>query len=93
MKRKIIFWTVLLGLFSCEKKENLERISSKENDDSLKKIERPQPEEKIKKDVINIVAVGDIMIGSAYPSKKYLPEDDFSPLKNFLPHHLLEDIF
>jgi len=88
VKRKIIFWAVLLGLFSCEKKENLEKISSKESDDSLKKIERPQPEEKIKKDVINIVAVGDIMIGSAYPSKKYLPKDDaagsFSEVKNYL---------
>ena len=88
MKRKIIFWAVLLGLFSCEKKENLERISSKEKDDSLKKIESPQLEEKLKKDVINIVAVGDIMIGSAYPSKKYLPKDDatgsFSEVKNHL---------
>ena len=88
MKRKIIFWTVLLGLFSCEKKENLEKISSKESDDPLKKIELPQPEEKLKKDIINIVAVGDIMIGSAYPSKKYLPKDDaagsFSEVKNHL---------
>ena len=88
MKRKIIFWAVFLGLFSCEKKENLEKISSKESDDSLKKIELPQPEEKLKKDVINIVAVGDIMIGSAYPSKKYLPKDDaagsFSEVKNHL---------
>jgi len=49
VKRKIIFWAVILGLFSCEKKENLEKISSKEKDDSLKKIESLQREEKLKR--------------------------------------------
>jgi hypothetical protein len=34
-----------------------------------------------KKDTINIVAVGDVMIGSAYPDKSNLPKDD--ALKSF----------
>lgn len=42
----------------------------------------------IKKDTISIVAVGDIMIGSAYPSKSNLPSDDgvnsFKAVESFL---------
>lgn len=42
----------------------------------------------IKKDTISIVAVGDIMIGSAYPSKSNLPPDDgvnsFKTVESFL---------
>jgi len=42
----------------------------------------------IKKDTISIVGVGDIMIGSAYPSKSNLPSDDgvnsFKAVESFL---------
>lgn len=42
----------------------------------------------IKKDTISIAAVGDIMIGSAYPSKSNLPSDDgvnsFKAVESFL---------
>ena len=49
VKRKIIFWAVLLGLFSCEKKRIWKKYLPKRMMIRSKKIERPQPEEKIKK--------------------------------------------
>lgn len=40
-------------------------------------VQQAQPDSaRVKKDTISIVAVGDIMLGSAYPSKSNLPPDD-----------------
>ncbi|MBB6499747.1 CapA family protein [Pedobacter cryoconitis] len=42
---------------------------------------------KAKKDTLSIVAVGDLMLGSAYPSKSNLPADDArGSFKNVLPY-------
>lgn len=66
-----------LSLLSCEKSQ------ASPNEKPMQEITT-----KTEKDTINIVAVGDIMIGSAFPSEDYLPKDDaqnsFSEVKNYL---------
>lgn len=91
MKKTTTLFLILLNLISCsEKNKENEKIvdeipieSQSITADTLEKnLEKNLP------DTLNIVAVGDIMIGSAYPSKSYLPKDDgkesFSEVKDFL---------
>lgn len=74
----LITYCIILVLFSCKK----------DNKEKLLPINKVLVEENNVKDTINIVAVGDIMIGASYPSKKYLPKDDainsFSEVSKYL---------
>ncbi len=55
------------------------------NEDQAKKVE-------VKEDVITIVAVGDIMIGSAFPSTAYLPPNDAKDSFKAVEKYLKGDI-
>ncbi|MDO4764091.1 MAG: CapA family protein, partial [Flavobacteriaceae bacterium] len=54
----------------------------------MPKLEEIEPEILPSKDTLSIVAVGDIMIGSAFPSEEFLPKDDglnsFDAVKEYL---------
>lgn len=76
----IFLFTCSFSLFHCQKETKPIVVSEKPIDTA--------PISSPKKDTISIVAVGDIMIGSEFPSKKYLPEDDgvesFAKVKKYL---------
>lgn len=76
---KTLFFAISFTI-SCSKAQNTE-ISEKEENVNANLTN-------VIKDTISIVAVGDIMIGSAYPSKENLPKDDainsFAKVKDFL---------
>lgn len=71
--------TSYILFFSCEKEQKRTSVPKPE---LAKEMATPQ------KDTLHIVAVGDIMIGSAFPSKAYLPKDDgirsFDKVKEYL---------
>ncbi len=76
----LLLLTYSFGLFHCQKEPKPNIVIEKVTEESKPIIP--------KKDTISIVAVGDIMIGSEFPSKKYLPDDDgvesFSKVKKYL---------
>lgn len=77
---KFVAFVSCFVLFSCEKEQQSREV--------VPKTERITTASKPTKDTIHIVAVGDIMIGSAFPSKAYLPQDDgvesFDRVKKYL---------
>jgi len=72
--------TVLI-LLSCAGSSNI--IGQPADTDTIKRA---------KKDTISVVAVGDIMLGSAYPSVSNLPPDDAAGSFNKVKHFLNGDI-
>lgn len=84
MNKITTLFLISLSLISCfEKKKEIPKIEKKKVESVIiKKQDRKLP------DTLSIVAVGDIMIGSGYPSKRFLPKDDgensFSEVKEFL---------
>lgn len=75
MKRllSLILFSVCVGCFACVHKADIKQNHVDNKD--IKEINQIAGDAS-KKDTICIVAVGDIMLGSAYPTKKGLPPDD-----------------
>ena len=79
--RLILSFLVLSVLFSCNNKNS----TSQENKlNSDQKIENPDEKETSQKEnkKITIIGVGDIMLGSNYPSKSLLPKNDYNILSH-----------
>ena len=77
MKKNFIVFSLLISLFSCGKKE-AEKTEKTVVDD--KKTEKTEPVKKER--IISITGVGDIMLGSNYPSNSLLPPNNSNILKD-----------
>ena len=88
MKKFFISLFLFLFLFSCGKKEKTIEIDNKNNLSDNITVEAPAKEKKI----ITITAVGDIMLGSNYPSDSSLPPGNENILKNIETHLKDSDI-
>lgn len=84
---RCLIFSFLFFIFSCKKEESIFYYQKKEDliEDSLKNDSNQI--QKNKNDTISITAVGDLMVGSQFPSKKFLPKDDavgsFDEVKEF----------
>ena len=79
--RLILSFLLLSVLFSCNNKNS----TSQENKlNSDQKIENPDEKKTSQKEnkKITIIGVGDIMLGSNYPSKNLLPKNDYNILSH-----------
>ena len=79
--RLILSFLVLSVLFSCN---NTNSVSQENKLNSDQKIENPDEKETSQKEnkKITIIGVGDIMLGSNYPSKNLLPKNDYNILSH-----------
>ena len=79
--RLILSFLVLSVLFSCN---NTNSVSQENKLNSDQKIENPDEKETSQKEnkKITIIGVGDIMLGSNYPSKNLLPKNDYNILSD-----------
>ena len=75
--RRIIIFSLLLLFTSCSKEQNEEKITKTPE---VKKDTTETITKKTEKELISIIAVGDIMMGSNYPSNASLPPNDGSDI-------------
>lgn len=78
MKKILVTIFLFLLIFSCAKKEEKPEIS---NDNNLTE-DTPKEEVPEKKKIITITGVGDIMLGSNFPSEGLLPPNNENVLKH-----------
>ena len=88
--RLILSFLVLSVLFSCN---NTNSVSQENKLNSDQKIENPDEKETSQKEnkKITIIGVGDIMLGSNYPSKNLLPKNDYNILSHTDTEKILQD--
>lgn len=89
MNKLLTFLAASMLVFCQSKKE--ESSASTHNASQTEKAVADSPQTLLK-DTISIVAVGDIMIGSKYPSISYLPKDDAAGSFNAVKDYLKGDI-
>lgn len=75
MQKIFLFWLLLI-FFSCNKEERVTKTPEVQTDSSEIITKKP------KQDLISIIAVGDIMMGSNYPSNASLPPNDGQDILN-----------
>ena len=82
IKRKIIFSILLVvSFYSCGK--NSDNISETKNEKTVEnKIQKDNEKKEVAKETITVIGVGDIMLGSNYPSPSLLPQNDANILEN-----------
>ncbi len=81
MRSKLLYIIVIPLLFTCFANGQTEEEAEYANVDTVE----------IKKDTLTIIGVGDIMLGTDYPSSKYLPpSNECSPLLENVKNYLLD---